>query len=134
MRPAPKANEEGRRLSLQRFGYQAPNGRDQADPRRQAWARLKSDFTTPGKGPVPDYDALDARIQFRVEGYIEQRVRLDRLMDACDAAHLRILKEGPLPLLVEAYAAARDAYEEAVEDFAALRELVQEALDHLAPV
>lgn len=134
MRSAPKANEEGRRLSLQRFGYQAPNGRDHTEPRAQAWARLKSDFTTPGQGQLPEYDALDPRIQFRVEGYIEQRARLDRLMDACDAAHLRILRDGPLPDLVEAYAAARDAYEEAVEDFAALRELVQEALDHLATV
>lgn len=124
------ANEQGRREQLKRFGYAPANGQDRTlDPESQ-WTLLRSDFKVPGR-PVPTFAELDPKTRFRAEAYIEHRARLDRLMDACDATHLRILREGPQPDLVEAYVVARDTYEDAVEDFGALRQLVQVALEVL---
>ncbi|TAJ74067.1 MAG: hypothetical protein EPO51_02925 [Phenylobacterium sp.] len=130
MRPGPVANEEGRRGVLRRFGYQASDKPAPiADP-QAAWDLLRADFASREEGPLP-LDQLHPDVRESALAYIEQRARLDRLMDACDAAHLRILEEGPQPALVEAYASDRDAYEDAVEDFGALRVRVQAALDIL---
>jgi hypothetical protein len=128
MRADPIANEEGRRGLLQRFGYADPDG-EGADPElRSQWDLLRADFNS-GLKAVPAFDQLPPEARARAEAYLRQRHRLDRLMDGCDAAHLLILREGPHPELVEAYAVARDTYEDAVEEFGLLRRQVEEALD-----
>ncbi len=130
MRPGPVANEEGRREILRRFGYQSNDEPAPAAAPEAAWDLLRADFASRGEAPPP-LDQLPADVREPALAYVEQRARLDRLMDACDATHLRILQEGPEPALVEAYASDRDTYEDAVEDFGALRVRVQAALDTL---
>jgi hypothetical protein len=128
MRPDPVANEQGRRGVLRRFGYGASDLQASEGELRSQWDLLRADFNTASKA-VPALDQLPPEARARAEAYLRQRHRLDGLMDGCDAAHLRILREGPQPDLVEAYAAARDSYEDAVEEFGELRRQVQEALD-----
>ncbi|MCR5879631.1 hypothetical protein [Phenylobacterium sp. J367] len=131
MRPAPLANEEGRRGVLRKFGYQPTHKPAPAPLPSAAWELLRCDFSAAGGDTAPALDELPPTVREQALAYVEQRARLDRLMDACDAAHLRILEAGPLPALVEAYAADRDAYEDAVEAFGALRVRTQDALDTL---
>ncbi|MCI3133355.1 hypothetical protein [Phenylobacterium aquaticum] len=128
MRSAPLANEEGRRGVLRKFGYQPANRPAPAPVPSAAWDLLRTDFTVGGDDTAPALDQLPPDLREQALGYVEQRARLDRLMDACDAAHLCILKEGPQPALVEAYAEDRDAYEDAVEEFGVLRVRMQDAL------
>lgn len=123
MQTVRSANEGGRRQLLKRFGYGLGDAAAKAEA---GWTLLHADFA-PGV-PIPALSAMDPRTRLLVEGYLDRRARLDVLMDSCDAAHLRILQEGARPTLVEAYAGARDAYEDAVEDFGAHRERVQKAL------
>lgn len=114
-------NETGRRWQLERFGYNS-----KADL-RQIWRQLRSDFTPP-HGRV---ELLDLMGDSLVEAgrYCSHRATLDGLMDLCDEIHLEILRRGPEPVLVETYAVARDAYEDAVERFGELRRAVQAAFD-----
>jgi len=114
-------NETGRRWQLERFGY---NSRADLP---QIWRQLRSDFTAPhGRAELSDLVG-DGLAEAR--RYCSHRASLDGLMDRCDEIHLQILQEGPEPVLVETYAAARDEYEDAVERFGELRRAVQAAFD-----
>lgn len=114
-------NETGRRLQLQRFGYNS----DADLP--GIWRQLRSDFTAPYRQVELSDLAGDGLTE--ASRYCSHRATLDRLMDRCDEIHLQILREGPEPTLVETYAAARDDYEDAVERFGELRRAVQAAFD-----
>jgi len=114
-------NETGRRWQLERFGYNS-----KADL-PEIWRQLRSDFTAP-HGRAELSELVGAGLA-EAQRYCSHRAKLDGLMDRCDAIHLQILRKGPEPVLVETYAVARDAYEDAVERFGELRRAVQAAFD-----
>lgn len=114
-------NETGRRWQLQRFGYNS-----KADL-SETWRQLRGDFPPPqGRAELSDL-AGDCLAQ--ATRYCAHRVSLDGLMDRCDEIHLQILRNGPVPTLVETYTVARDEYEDAVEMFGELRRSAQAAFD-----
>ncbi|HEV7312801.1 hypothetical protein [Sphingopyxis sp.] len=115
------ANEQGRRVELARFGYTAGDDVTGGPPSDVEWAILKRDFATLDRQHVPDLADIDGEARERVNDYVLSRRALDRLMDACDAVHREIQISGADPVLVENYAEARDAYEDAVEAFGELR-------------
>ena len=59
---------------------------------------------------------------------MRDRFQLDSLLNQCDAIHADIVALGPHPEVVERYASARDAFEDAVERFGVLRGRLQSAL------
>jgi len=122
------ANEEGRRQHLVRFGYD-PGGEQLTEARAdREWSILKADFATAARQRVPDLAALEPATRAMAGDYIHHRRRLDLLLDACDAAHSAIRASGAGTDLVEQYADARDAFEDAVEEFGALRIRIEGAL------
>lgn len=117
-------------MQLARFGYTADHERQGAVSLDAEWAILKGDFTTVKRPRVPDLHDLPDPARQLAESYIAQRQQLDRLMEACDAAHLVIRDRGADAALVERYADARDAYEDAVEAFGERRIELETALGH----
>lgn len=124
------ANEQGRRFQLARFGYTADHERRGSVSIDAEWAILKGDFATLKRPRVPDLHDLPDSARQLAEDYIAHRQQLDRLMEACDAAHLVIRDRGADAALVERYADARDAYEDAVETFGERRIELETALGH----
>lgn len=117
-------------MQLARFGYTADHERQGAVSLDAEWAILKGDFTTLKRRQVPDLHDLPDPARQLAESYIAHRRQLDRLMEACDAAHLVIRDRGADAALVERYAVARDAYEDAVEAFGERRIALETALGH----
>lgn len=123
------ANEQGRRVQLARFGYVAGQGVPDDGAVDAEWRILKADFTTLAQPDIPDLADLSADVRQMVEEHIMSRRQLDRLMEACDAVHLSIRDRGADAELVEIYAEARDAYEDAVEAFGERRVQLAKALE-----
>ncbi|AOZ09184.1 hypothetical protein [Cupriavidus malaysiensis] len=124
----PGWNEHGRRQQLARFGYRT----DAQAPAPLAfdaeWSRLQADFPCPPGQRVPTYAALDTAAAELARQYMRDRFQLDSLLNQCDAIHADIVALGPHPEVVERYASARDAFEDAVERFGVLRGRLQSAL------
>ncbi|MBK7765049.1 MAG: hypothetical protein IPI44_02525 [Sulfuritalea sp.] len=57
---------------------------------------------------------------------MRRRLLADRLFEECQELYRRLHAEGINTELVEAYALARDAYEESVLDFGRAREMLEE--------
>jgi hypothetical protein len=117
------SNERGRRAELKRFGYRA--GVDDSDY-LTIWRQLRGDF--PARWAGVEFPALTGEARAVVQRYCAHRASLDALMDRCDEIHLEIFHYGPGRDRVETYADARDAYEDAVDEFGELRAAVQAAL------
>lgn len=114
-------NEQGRRRDLSRFGYRTD------DPDLSAvWRRLRVDF--PVRWAEVELSSLAEPLRQAAERYCVHRATLDDLLDQCDRIHMEIFDKGPERERVERYAAARDAYEDAVEVFGELRVTLQKAL------
>lgn len=126
--PTPLANEQGRRAQLARFGYRIEQAALDTSELDAEWQILKGDFTTLKRREVADLCHLPPEVQHLAKEQIVARRELDRLMEACDAAHLAIRDRGADADLVERYAVARDAYEDAVEAFGERRERLEQAL------
>lgn len=115
------ANEHGRQENLKRFGYGLIDGESRSDANLGAlWHVLRSDFQL-ASGDVPEFDDLQGAQRAKAHDYASHCADLHRMMDICDALHLRILREGAGAELVELYTTARDEYEDAVERFGELR-------------
>jgi hypothetical protein len=116
---------EGARSVLRKYGYRhLEDGQTRSDwP--EMWELLKGDFVAaPGTG-IPAYAALSAELQEAARTYMERRLIADHLLDKCREAHAALYREGIDPVRVEAYADAREAYEQSVEAFGAAREAVE---------
>jgi len=124
----PTWNEQGRRQQLARFGYRT-DAQTQAPLAFDAeWSRLQADFPCAPGRHVPAYAALGAVAAQLARQYMRDRIQLDSLLNQCDAIHADIVALGPRPAVIERYASARDAFEDAVERFGALRGQLQLAL------
>lgn len=124
----PAWNEHGRRQQLARFGYRAEAQTQVPLAFDAEWSRLQADFPCAPGGLVPTYAALDAAAAQLARQYMRDRIQLDSLLNQCDAIHADIVALGPHPDIIERYASARDAFEDAVERFGALRGQLQLAL------
>jgi len=117
-------NEEGRRRDLRRFGYRKLDGN--TDDISAVWKILRCDFLNPWD--QSEFSDLPEAARAAVKAYCGQRSKLDALLDRCDEIHLEFVKKGHDASRVEAYALARDAFEDAVELFGELRIAAQYAL------
>ena len=120
-RQAP-ANEAGRRKALERFGYAdtpSGGGGGSIDSDRE-WALLVPSVA-PWLGGRRLADLPASHRDLAMQRVLQRR-ELDELMRDCDLAHARIASGGARTDLVEAYATARDRFEDAVESFAASAE------------
>ncbi|WP_439669870.1 hypothetical protein DAMDJJ_24025 [Cupriavidus necator] len=124
----PAWNEHGRRQQLARFGYRADAQTQVPLAFDAEWSRLQADFPCAPGCHVPTYAALDTAAAQLARQYMRDRIQLDRLLNQCDAIHADIVALGPHPDIIERYASARDAFEDAVERFGALRGQLQLAL------
>jgi hypothetical protein len=109
---------------LGRFGY-SPLGGDLPDWAGM-WRLLQGDFATPQREPVPAYAELSPWPQQAARIYLRRRLLADRLFEECQEIYRQIHAEGISTELVEAYALARDAYEDAVLDFGRSRAVLEE--------
>lgn len=110
------ANEAGRRRALERFGYSDAPAQPAAAALEHEWALLAPGFAPWLAGST--LAGLSAEQRALAAERVRQRRELDALMRDCDQAHAQIAAGGARPELVEAYATARDRFEEAVEAFA----------------
>ncbi|EYS84649.1 hypothetical protein CF68_16395 [Cupriavidus sp. SK-4] len=124
----PAWNEHGRRQQLARFGYRADAQTQVPLDFDAEWGRLQADFPCAPGRLVPTYATLDAAAAQLARQYMRDRIQLDSLLNQCDAIHADIVALGPHPDIIERYASARDAFEDAVERFGALRGQLQLAL------
>ena len=108
---------------LGRYGYRPDGG---GGDLAEAWARLTSDFPM----AVPVWDRLTSPQRQAAETYLRLRLEADRGLELCESLHARLLQAGIDRELVEAYAQARESYEEAVEAFGEARERLEDALLH----
>ncbi|MCP4327879.1 MAG: hypothetical protein GY791_05510 [Alphaproteobacteria bacterium] len=116
---------EGARSVLRQYGYRHLEEGRSRDDWAEMWPLLRSDFAQ-GAGPaVPQYDALPVAIGEAAREYMRRRLIADHLLDACQEAHAALFRDGIDSARVEAYSAAREAYEHSVEDFGAAGEIVE---------
>ncbi len=83
------------------------------------WDGLRGDFGAPDR--VPSFDALDPAARDAARAYIRQRLVSDVTLGRCEELHRDLFARGIRTGAVEAYAVARDAYEDSVEAFGAAR-------------
>jgi len=83
------------------------------------WDQLRGDFATHDHPAVPPLDALPGEAAAAARAYMVCGLDADLKLDRCEALHVRLFAEGIGTGLVEEYALARDAYEDAVEAFGA---------------
>ena len=121
---SPQQLLDGGIAELKRFGY-APFG-DAAPDWERMWQLLLGDFATLQRPHVPAYAKLSPWPQEGARIYMRRRLLADRLFEACQESYLRLHANGVNTELVEAYALAREAYEEAVHDFGSAREMLEE--------
>ena len=115
---------DGEIAGLRRFGY-TPCG-DAAPDWAGMWQLLQGDFATLRRPQVPAYAQMSPWPQEGARIYMRRRLLADRLFEECQALYARLHAEGINSELIEAYALARDAYEEAVLDFGKARAMLEE--------
>ncbi|HYH21054.1 MAG TPA: hypothetical protein VD995_20805 [Azospirillum sp.] len=111
------------RAVLARFGYR-PLDRLPADDEvdwAALWEQLRGDFATHANPVVPSYDRLHGPAAAAARDYMRQGLAADVGLDRCEALHVSLFADGIATDRVEAYAQARDAYEDSVEAFGAAR-------------
>lgn len=111
------------RAVLARFGYR-PLDRLPADDEvdwAALWNQLRGDFATHANPIVPSYDRLHGPAAAAARDYMRHGLAADLGLDRCEALHASLFADGIRTDRVEAYAAARDAYEESVEAFGTAR-------------
>jgi hypothetical protein len=123
---------EERHAVLLRYGYRLDGTAVERDWIGM-WRLLQGDFATKARPWVAGYENLTARQQEAARIYMRRRLIADELLDACKRAHEELHRAGIDPELVERYALARDAYEDAVMDFGRAREQVEALLPAGAP-
>lgn len=128
------ANEAGRRKALERFGYANQPPQISQQELEREWSLLLPDFRMQGGAQMGALSALGETQRALALEHVLQRRALDRLMNACDAAHQRLAAGGMAQDLLDAYGAVRDEFEQAVEMFATHRDLVAEVLGGTATV
>jgi hypothetical protein len=109
------------RAVLARYGYRHLEAMPDAGSFDWAalWDQLRGDFATQHHPVVPPLDALSGEAAEAARAYMVCGLDADLKLDRCEALHVRLFGEGIATGLVEEYAAARDAYEDAVEAFGA---------------
>ena len=124
MPASPQQLIDGEIAGLKRFGY-TPFG-DAAPDWAGMWQLLRGDFATLKRAHVPDYAELSSWPREGARIYMRRRLLADRLFEECQELYRRLHAEGINTELVEAYALARDAYEESVLDFGRAREMLED--------
>ncbi len=81
------------------------------------WDELRGDFATRALPQVPDFDTLDPAAREAARAYIRQRLVSDVMLGRCEELHRDLFAHGICTDGVEAYAVARDAFEDSVEAF-----------------
>lgn len=109
------------RAVLARYGYRHLEAMPDGDTFEWAalWDQLRGDFATHEHPAVPALGALSGAAADAARAYMACGLDADRKLDRCEELHARLFREGIATGLVEDYAAARDAYEDAVEAFGA---------------
>ena len=115
---------DGEIAELKRFGY-TPFG-DAALDWAGMWQLLRGDFATPRRARVPTYAEMSPWPREGARIYMRRRLLADRLFEECQAGYRRLHAEGINREQVEAYALAREAYEDAVLDFGRAREMLED--------
>lgn len=115
---------DGEVAGLRRFGY-SPLG-DAAPDWAAMWELLKGDFATLRRARVPGYAELGPWPREGARIYMRRRLLADRLFEECQARYLQLHAEGIETERVEAYALAREAYEDAVLDFGKARAALEQ--------
>ncbi|MBP2313554.1 hypothetical protein [Azospirillum soli] len=85
------------------------------------WDELRGDFATQALPHVPAFDELPPAARDAARAYIRQRLISDVTLGRCEELHRDLFARGICTDGVEAYAVARDAYEDSVEAFGAAR-------------
>ena len=124
MPSSPQQLIAGEVAQLKRFGY-TPFG-DAAPDWSGMWQLLQGDFATLKRANVPGYAEMSPWPQEGARIYMRRRLLADRLFEECQELYRCLHAEGIKTELVEAYALARDAYEESVLDFGRAREMLEE--------
>lgn len=124
---SPQRLIEGEVAQLKRFGYvPALGAAGDADLDWAAmWELLKGDFATLQRAHVPAYAEMTPWPQEGARIYMRRRLLADRLFEECQMLYERLHSEGIDTELVEAYALARDAYEDSVGDFGESRKMLE---------
>ncbi|PWC45897.1 hypothetical protein [Azospirillum sp. TSO22-1] len=109
------------RAVLARYGYRHMEAMPDAGAVDWAalWDQLRGDFATHDHPTVPLLGALSGEAAAAARAYMVCGLDADLKLDRCEALHVRLFGEGIATDLVENYAVARDAYEDAVEAFGA---------------
>lgn len=109
------------RAVLARYGYRRLEAMpdDGAVDWAALWDQMRGDFATHDHPALLPFDALSGDAAVAAHAYMVCALDADLRLDRCEALHLRLFGEGIATGLVEDYALARDAYEEAVEAFGA---------------
>ncbi len=113
---------------LKRFGYRSGRTAGETIEPAREWDALQSDFRTPSRRSLPPLLALEPEVVGLIKLYIVQRNTADLMMDDCNRIHQKIAESGADPQIVEAYAQARDAFEEAVDRLGKAGDSVSRAL------
>lgn len=92
------------------------------------WDELRGDFATQALPRVPGFDTLGPAAREAAKAYIRQRLVSDVLLGRCEELHRDLFAHGICTDAVEAYAVARDAFEDSVEAFGAARIRLAELL------
>lgn len=108
---------------LERFGYS--QCADASPDWAGMWQLLRGDFATQKRAHVPGYAEMSPWAREGARIYMRRRLLADRLFEECQELYRRLHAEGINTELVEAYALARDAYEESVMDFGRAREMLE---------
>lgn len=83
------------------------------------WDELRGDFTTAACPAVPAFAELSAPAREVARVYIRHRLLCDVALTRCEELHRDLFARGIGTDAVEAYAVARDAFEDSVEAFGA---------------
>ena len=124
MPSTPQQLIDGEVAELKRFGY-TPLA-DAAPDWAGMWQLLQGDFATRRRVAVPGYAELSPWPQEGARIYMRRRLLADRLFEECQELYRRVHAEGIKSELVEAYALAREAYEESVLDFGKARAMLED--------
>ena len=124
MPTSPQQLIDGEIAGLERFGYMP--FADAAPDWAHMWQLLQGDFATPKRRHLPGYAEMSPWPQEGARIYMRRRLLADRLFEECQELYRRLHAEGINTELVEAYALARDAYEESVLDFGRAREMLED--------
>lgn len=124
MQALPRHLIDGEIAELKRFGY-VPFG-DAVPDWAAMWQLLQGDFATARRARVPGYAELSPWPQEGARIYMRRRLLADRLFEECQALYASLHEDGIAVERVEAYALAREAYEDAVLDFGRAREMLED--------